>query len=770
MVRPEPKKTDLTRRVRELEAEVKDMKKLQAEVRTDSREAVYRKLFENSSDAIFLIDKSTGSYLDANPAAELLTGHSLEELKTLFTKDITPVNFKSRLDALVSQEDSIDHGEVIYVRPDGSRRAALLITVPLSGNTVFGIARDISERKKEEQISRNRQELLQAILDNVDSIIVVKDTQGRYLLVNRKTEEIVGRKSEEILGKTARDIYPSGLGESIYQDDMLVIQSKKPVSTEEKLRLDDGKVYLTTKVPLFDDSGRIRGICGLATDITQRTINEEQLKRSEERFRSMFEEAPLGYQSLDAQGCFLAVNKAFVRLLEYEKKELIGNPFTSIVAPESKPMFEKSFPKLKQAGAINGSELELIKKDGTRIVVAIDSRVGHDSKGKFKHTHCVLHDLSERKQLEDERSKAAKLESIGILAGGIAHDFNNILTAILGNLSLAKQIALRDGSSSAELLAAAEKSGLRAKGLTQQLLTFSKGGEPIRKLFCLKELLHSSTLFALRGSNVVCEFDLPEGTCPVEADEGQIHQMINNIVINADQAMPDGGRIRVELATCNISADDKLPLDEGKYLRIKVEDHGQGILEKNLQNIFDPYFTTKRHGSGLGLATCYSIAQKHNGHIHVESRLNHGTSFHIYVPASDKSPLKKEKSITARFSTGRILVMDDEWDVCHVAAKMLEHMGYDVETAANGTEAIALFVAEHNSSHPFSAVILDLTVPGDMGGRETLAGLQAIDSGVKAIVSSGYSNDPVMSDPGKYGFNAVIAKPYAMEELREAVH
>jgi nitrogen-specific signal transduction histidine kinase/CheY-like chemotaxis protein len=401
--------------------------------------------------------------------------------------------------------------------------------------------------------------------------------------------------------------------------------------------------------------------------------------------------------------------------------------------------------------------------------VSIDGRASFDSAGRFLHTHCVLHDMTERQMLDEERSKAARLESIGILAGGIAHDFNNILAAILGNISLAMEITRHEGSASAELLADAEKSSLRAKGLTQQLLTFSKGGEPVRKPFCIRELLVTTTRFSLRGSNVVCEFDLPGHPCVVEADEGQVNQVINNIVINADQAMPGGGKLSVQLSVTEVADGGAHPLDPGRYVCISIRDNGPGIDRQDLPKIFDPYFTTKLHGSGLGLATCYSIVRKHGGYIGVDSKLNVGTTFNIYLPASDKQPEVEGRPVRAGNHSGRILVMDDESDVRQVASRMLELIGFDVETVANGGDAVAAYAAAWGTEQPFRAVILDLTVPGGKGGLEAIIELRAIHADVKAIVSSGYSNDPVMSDPGRYGFQGIIAKPYRLDDLRRVI-
>jgi len=382
------------------------------------------------------------------------------------------------------------------------------------------------------------------------------------------------------------------------------------------------------------------------------------------------------------------------------------------------------------------------------------------------------HDVTERVQLEEERTKGAKLESIGLLAGGIAHDFNNILTTILTNVSLAKMMLEGEGSDDArERLTQSEQAGRRAAALTQQLLTFSRGGAPVKKTALLGDIVKESTGFALSGSNVKCRHYIDKDLWPCSVDSGQISQVINNLVINADQAMPEGGVIEIRVKNVVVSSKDALPLEEGKYVRVTVKDQGIGISKQHISKIFDPYYTTKQKGSGLGLATCYSIVVRHDGHIAVESEPGVGTSFHIYLPATPGRVRKKGKEKgKAALPAGRVLVMDDEPTVLEAAVLVLESLGQEAQGAADGSEAVKLYKRAMKSGKPFDAVILDLTVPGGMGGRETVEKLQKIDPEIKAIVSSGYSNDPVMANFKEYGFSAVVSKPYQIEEMKNVLH
>jgi nitrogen-specific signal transduction histidine kinase/CheY-like chemotaxis protein len=383
----------------------------------------------------------------------------------------------------------------------------------------------------------------------------------------------------------------------------------------------------------------------------------------------------------------------------------------------------------------------------------------------------VFRDVTDKWKTEQDMLKADKLESIGTLAEGIAHDFNNLLTGILGNISLAN-LNTNSGKISRNL-SDAEKATLRARDLTNQLLTFANGAAPIKKIASIGEVLKETTTFTLSGSRVGCDFSIPDNLWAVRVDETQMSQVFNNIVINAIQAMPEGGVIKILAENVTKSKESALPLKEGKYIKISIEDQGVGIPTEHFQKIFDPYFTTKEKGSGLGLATSYFIVKNHNGYITAESKAGIGTIFNIYLPAYPKKILtgkkkkKKEKYITGE---GKILVMDDEEIIREVFRSALTAIGYKVTVAKDGAEAIELYKKAKTSEHPFDAVIMDLTIPGGMGGKETIQKLRELDPDIKAIVSSGYSKDPIMSNFRKYGFKGVIPKPYKLETISATLY
>jgi len=414
-------------------------------------------------------------------------------------------------------------------------------------------------------------------------------------------------------------------------------------------------------------------------------------------------------------------------------------------------------------------EYRVLRKDGT-ILYWIDSGAAVYGQGSkpYKMVGSIT-DITERKKMEEELLRSKKLESVGYLSGGIAHDFNNLLTGIMGNISLAK-LSIRPGDKAVIYLEDAENLSLRASELTNKLLTFSKGGAPVKKPVLIGDFLKETVGMALSGSNVTFEFNIPEDLWPVEIDEGQMRQAIYNMVINAREAMPEGGTVTILAENIIEGSTDSHLLKNSKYVKVSIKDHGVGIPHENLSKIFDPYFSTKEMGSqkgmGLGLAISHSIVKNHGGFITVASIVGTGSTFHIYLPVASKEVVTaKEMVKKPQLGKRRILVMDDEQVVRYIAGEFLKHLGYEVELAEDGAEAVARYKKAQESQQPFDIVILDLIVPGGIGGKEVLAKLLEISPDVKAIVSSGYSNDPVFSDFKRYGFKGVLAKPFDLEGL-----
>ncbi len=397
-------------------------------------------------------------------------------------------------------------------------------------------------------------------------------------------------------------------------------------------------------------------------------------------------------------------------------------------------------------------------------------------------TQWMCLDVIERRRIEDQLIEASRLESVAVLAGGIAHDFNNILTAILGNVSLAKLYVPSDDKENDKLLkrlSNAEKATLRAQDLTRQLLTMASGGQPVKQLACIREVVQEAVDFSLRGSNVRYELAIEEGLWPAEMDTGQISQVIHNLMINADHAMPNGGVIRVNAENVRLheDIDDDRPanlqaLKSGPYIKITIQDSGTGIEAEHLKTIFDPYFSTKTQGHGLGLSSTLAIMSKHDGAVHAESEVGVGATFHLYLPASPARHVMTPPIAVSPIAsgTGRILIMEDDETLHDVVGHTLGGLGYEVIFTHDGHEALSSYQQALETDDPFDAIVLDLTIPGGMGGRETLSKLLAIDPQVKAIVVSGYSNDPILVKFQQYGFCGGIAKPYRAEQLHHILH
>jgi len=411
----------------------------------------------------------------------------------------------------------------------------------------------------------------------------------------------------------------------------------------------------------------------------------------------------------------------------------------------------------------------IISKDGETRWVQDRKKSFFSADGSFLGVEGIIFDITEQHKMEVNLHQAHKLESIGVLAGGIAHDYNNILTGIIGNLSLLKRYLEQNNLEDArERIFAMEKATCRAQDLTYQLLTFSKGGAPIKKVLSVSKLIEESVMFTLCGASVKCDFSADPETWPAEVDPGQFSQVLQNLTINAVDAMPEGGKIEIQLKNHIAKRGNSLNLYPGNYVEVSICDEGKGIPTDIQNKIFDPFFTTKKAGSGLGLAICHSIIKKHNGMITFDSAENRGTCFHIFLPASQEKPVLKDiKNNNVVMGRGRILIMDDDELVKTVASEMLSHAGYKVELASDGIETLDHYRNAMETGQPYDLVILDLIIPGGMGGKETITKLLEIDPHVKGVVSSGFSTDPILSDYRKYGFYGAISKPYKLDELTE---
>jgi PAS domain S-box-containing protein len=553
---------------------------------------------------------------------------------------------------------------------------------------------------------------------------------------------------------------------------------KELVSSQVTKVADDGtkNTYIVTARPFCDAEGELTGIIENFQDISKLKEYEKALFAEKEQLAVTLNSIGDGVISTTTDGTIVMLNKIAQSLTGWRQENAAGKLLEEVfhIVDENnqanKIDLVKEVIKTKQVIELSGSYI-LKGKDGTEYLIEDSAAPIFNRFSEVMGVVIVFRDVTNEKRIEEELQNARKIESIGVLAGGIAHDFNNILTAIIGNISLAKMHT--DPESKVQTrLTEVEKACLRATALTQQLITFSKGGVPIKRTVSIKQLLEDSASFALRGSNVKCDLAIQDDLLPCDIDGRQISQVVKDMIINADQAMPEGGTITITAENSTVDEDDNLPLKDGEYVKIVIQDKGIGIAPENINKIFDPFFSTKEKGSGLGLASSYSIIKKHGGYIGVASKDGAGTTFTVYLPAAKVISRTEEKKVgpeTPLSGEGKILIMDDEEPVRGAAKAMLAYLGYETEVAVDGKEAIEMFKDALESGSPYAAVILDLTIPGGMGGKETVKHLKEMYPDVKAIVSSGYSNDPVMADYKKYGFDGIIIKPYRISDLADVL-
>lgn len=515
----------------------------------------------------------------------------------------------------------------------------------------------------------------------------------------------------------------------------------------------------------------------IATDISKNKQAEAELLAEKEQLAVTLRSIGDGVITTDISGNIVLVNKVAENLTGWNSKEATGRPLEEvfhIINERTREVCENPVTKVLSRGQIIAlaNHTALIAKDGTERSIADSGAPILDAESQIVGVVLVFRDVTDQLKTEKELLKVKKLESVGVLAGGIAHDFNNILAAILGNINL----AALDSSILPEtktLLDEAEKASLRAKELTQQLLTFAKGGEPVKETASLESVIKDSADFVLHGDKVACSYNIPEDLWLVDIDKGQMSQVIQNIVINASHAMPAGGIIQIRCENIDHvqTKEINLPRDK-KFVRVVITDSGIGIPANVVGKIFDPYFSTKQEGSGLGLAISHSIIMKHDSHITVKSTPGTGTTFTIYLPVSAHRNEQKqsEERIVADKGKVKIMVMDDDEMVRDVAQSMLSQMGHEVVLVQDGIEALKVYKEESNCDEPIDIVIMDLTIPGGMGGKDAVKEILSFDPKAKVIVSSGYSNDPIMANCQKYGFCASIVKPYQLQEFTRAIN
>ena len=639
---------------------------------------------------------------------------------------------------------------------------------------ITGVSFDITLQKNAEIALANEKALLRSMIRSIPDILFFKDNNGVYLGCNKKFEAFTGKHEREIVGKNDLELFPQLEGTNYQTKDRAVFQSGETRRNEEWITYPNGEQRLmdVLKTPYWGPKGEMLGLIGIGRDITLLKKIEEDLAQERNLLSITFASIGEGVISTDLEGTVTFISQQACSLTGWKQHQAVGQHISKVAPILKKDKQEQPLPKVilttSQQETLS-NRATLVTKDNKQLKIFQSCSPLHHQKNLVG---CVLvfRDISDLEFLETESLKVSKLESLGILAGGIAHDFNNILSAILGNIEMAKLMTQEEGKTKT-LLKSAEQASRRATKLTQQLLTFSKGGTPVKESTSLPELIQESADFILHGSNISATFNFAENLWLVNADSGQLSQVIQNIVINAKQAMPNGGEINIHCSNApkeNMGIlYDVLPKN---CVRIQIRDTGTGIPKAVQNKVFDPYFSTKEDGSGLGLTICHSVIAKHGGHIIFEPAENCGSTITIFLPAgkTEATLQVQSKQNQQSYSNLRILVMDDEDDILSIVKQQLAFLGHQSIQTKTGEEAIQVFEQQQATS-PIDIAIMDLTVKGGMGGKETAKKLLANHPAAKIIVVSGYSSDPVVAKYQQYGFKAAIAKPFQTADLKQAI-
>jgi PAS domain S-box-containing protein len=661
--------------------------------------------------------------------------------------------------------------------------AMLILVTLLLSFVVYRAIRGEKERLKAVNRSRRDSERIRRILDTTNEGFWVIDREAIILDVNPELCSMLDMERENILGINVYDLVVPE------ERDLLDYELNRREhgyhgAYELNLRRKDGSlIYCIIKAtPYYNESGIRTGSFALLTDITDLKMTESDLVESRERYRIASEKLEGERQKLlgtlesiaeavivtDKDGVIELFNPAAETLTGLSAIHANGFPLEEILQVEREKSDEKCLDLISRVSSTGlavrcDRELVILNRDGEeRICSAVVSPIS-DS-GQFFGVIMVIIDETRRVMIDEELLKANRIESLGVFAGGIAHDFNNLLTSIMGNVSLARTEYKHD-EKIVDILNDIEQISGAIGDLSRQLLTFSRGGEPIRRPVNLKSLLKDTATMTLSGASVTFTLDYPDNLWNVNADESQIRQVVNNLIINALQSIEGDGSIIIQAWN-----GEGKPGEENSHVYFAVEDNGSGIPPDVMSRIFDPYYTTREKGHGLGLAVSYSIIRRHNGDIRAESTPGEGSRFTVRLPscAAEVEPDGNESDFTPP-PNQRVLIMDDEAHITSLLEKMLTELGYRVVTTARGEEAIEAAREGVEKGTPFDLAIMDLTVPGGMGGAETMKRIHEIMPGITGIVSSGYSNDPILANYRDYGFSAVLEKPYRYEDLKKVL-
>ncbi|MFC1523906.1 PAS domain S-box protein [Thermodesulfobacteriota bacterium] len=695
-------------------------------------------------------------------------------LAVFFSRQIT-----KPLTALARGVESIGDGNLAY-RVKTASSDELGIVAHAFNRMAASLEEDITKRIDAEKALHASEELYRSLVENINMGITFIDQDHTIVMANAAHGRLYHKAPDDFFGRKCYQEYERGDGICPHCPGVSAMRDGCPQETITQVQRDDGSTFTASirAFPVQDENGLEKGFIEVVDDITEQLKTQQDLATEKERLAVTLRSIGDGVITTDISGNVVLLNKVAENLTGWSNAEAVGQPLDEvfhIINEQTREICENPVTQVISSGQIVGlgHHSILVARDGREMIIADSGAPILDAQNTIIGVVLVFRDVTEQIKAEKELLKVQRVESIGVLAGGIAHDFNNILAGILGNINLILFDADLNESTKSQLIEA-EKASQRAVHLTQQLLTFAKGGEPVKETSSLPGVIKDSASFVLHGDRVACRYNIPEDLWLVDIDKGQISQVIQNIVLNASQAMPEGGIIKITCENLSSLSMNEFSLEhDGRFVLIRIEDKGIGMPETIREQIFDPYFTTKQKGSGLGLAITQSIVIRHGGHVSVESTPGVGSIFSLYLPASEKTKILQSESLVEKenkgFSQARILVMDDEEIIRKLAKRMLTKLGHQVELCENGEEAVKMYQQAMSTKTQFDLVIMDLTIPGGMGGKEAVREVLNIDPQAKVIVSSGYSNDPILAHFENYGFCSAIKKPYVIQEMSRAI-
>jgi PAS domain S-box-containing protein len=728
-------------------------------------------LSDNTSSAIFLFQNE--KFIKFNKSTEKLTGYSATELKRMNFWDVVHPESKE----LVKQRGlARQRGEKVPTNYEFKiiTKSGQIIWVDFSAAKIewngqpasIGTAYNITGIKEAANKIAENEEKLRNLIQFAPDAVFLGDEKGYFINVNSMCTKLTGYSKEELLTMHISDLFPAEeLKKNPLRFDML--NKGITLKKERYLQHKSGKL-----IPIEMHSKKLKNNTHLAfvRDISDRKHAEEIVFNEKERLSLILKSTVDGVITVDKKGYITLMNKAAATLTEFSQQQALLKPIDDILTlidEETGDLIENPATIITKTGKVFNIPIQVIlkTKNNNEKIVEITGSPMKNRKNKLIGAILVFRDITEKQKLIYAAQKNQKLDALGLLAGGIAHDFNNLLGSIFGYIDLS--IRTTDNPKIKNYLEKVMATMERAQNLTRQLLTFAKGGEPVKETQSLPSFLKETVLFALSGTKTSAEFQLEKGLWYAKYDKNQLAQVIDNIVINACHAMPNGGTVKVSAKNKTITGENNV-LPNGKYVEITIADEGVGIPNEIIPYIFDPFFTTKTEGHGLGLATCYSIIKRHKGEIKVTSKQGEGTTFKILIPASESTKIhSKGKTEKIEKGNGTILIMDDDEILRETLTEILKSIGYKVIAVDKGEKIIEYFKTNKNAKKEISAMIFDLTIQGGMGGKETIEHIIKMDIKLPVFVASGYAVDPIMANPNKFGFTDSIKKPFKIANLAQ---